>query len=67
MQLDLGCGVLAVFDHALKAAPLRQRLEWCLNDLKDTVEEPNHEGWKWILKPSVTNKGLCKHAYVNNI
>lgn len=38
--------------------PLRQRLEWCLDDVKDALFASDRSSWDWILKPSVTNKGV---------
>ena len=59
IQLDLGRG--AIFSGLdcpdLMRAPLRQKLEWSLSDVRDTVEDAAHADWKWIIKPSVTNKG----------
>jgi tubulin--tyrosine ligase len=66
MKLDFGRGTFASFeDHGITKAPLRQRLDWCLVDAKATVEEECHHGQTWILKPSVTNKGM-DIAVVNN-
>lgn len=59
MKLDFGRGTFASFeDHGITKAPLRQRLDWCLVDAKSTMEEDIHQGKTWILKPSVTNKGM---------
>ena len=59
MQLDLGRGaIFSGFDCPdLMRAPLRQKLEWSLSDVRDIVEDTAHSDWKWIIKPSVTNKG----------
>lgn len=58
MKLDFGGGTFASFDTStVLHAPLRQRLEWCLEDMKEEVERPDRSGFLWILKPSVTNKG----------
>jgi hypothetical protein len=47
-----------VFDSPqLLQAPLRARLEWCLEEAKAVFEEGDRTHWLWILKPSVTNKG----------
>lgn len=59
MKLDFGRGTFASFDdHGITKAPLRQRLDWCLVDAKATVEDEQYKGATWILKPSVTNKGM---------
>ena len=60
MKLDFGRGTFASFeDPGITNAPLRQRLDWCLVDAKSTMEEDEmHTGKTWILKPSVTNKGM---------
>eukprot|EP01035_Chromulina_nebulosa_P032703 gene32703-43710_t len=75
MKLDLGRG--AIFSGLdcpdLMRAPLRQKLEWSLSDVRDTVEDAAHADWKWIIKPSVTNKGAdisvvggnCWHEVLN--
>lgn len=58
MKVDLGRGMFANLDsHTSLRMPLRQRLDWCLEDVKDAVEHPDRASWHWILKPSVTNKG----------
>lgn len=55
----MGLGNYSEFDYyELNRAPLRQRLEWSLADLRATIEEEKFQSWKWILKPSVTNKGV---------
>jgi hypothetical protein len=50
--------------------PLRQRLEWCLDDIRAEIFDPKHADWEWIMKPSVTNKGvditLLNPYYVND-
>lgn len=59
IKLDFGPGVIASFgDSNLMQLPLRQRLDMTLDDLKYEFELDGREGWHWILKPSVTNKGL---------
>lgn len=60
MKLDFGRGTFASFDdHGITQAPLRQRLDWCLVDARTTVvEDELHKDAMWILKPSVTNKGM---------
>jgi hypothetical protein len=59
MKLDFGRGTFASFDdHSITKAPLRQRLDWCLVDARATMEDESHAGKTWILKPSVTNKGM---------
>lgn len=58
MKLDFGRGTFASFDSSSAIRmPLRQRLEWCLEDVKDAVDHIDRQSWHWILKPSVTNKG----------
>lgn len=48
----------ASFDMGLMPElPLRERLELCLDDVKEAVCDPQRASWRWILKPSVTNKG----------
>lgn len=55
MRVDsFGSG--ATFD--VSDLPFRDRLEICLVDAKEMIEKRiKEEGWRWILKPSVTNKG----------
>lgn len=55
MRVDnFGSG--ATFD--VSDMPFRDRLEICLVDAKEVIESKiKEEGWRWILKPSVTNKG----------
>ena len=57
LALDL---IHAVFDSLeIANAPLRKKLDWCLNDARMYVEEdPQYRDYTWILKPSVTNKGI---------
>ena len=51
--------MLASFDSSTMInVPFRQRLDWCLDDVKAEFEADERVGWHWILKPSVTNKGL---------
>ena len=58
MKIDFGGGTFASFDTTtVLVAPLRQRLSWCLDDAKELLESSERDGWHWILKPSVTNKG----------
>jgi tubulin---tyrosine ligase len=62
MKLDLGGGFFASFDNSsggsfFMQSSLRQRLEWSLADIQEEVTMEGREGWIWILKPSVTNKG----------
>jgi ABC-type glycerol-3-phosphate transport system substrate-binding protein len=59
MKLDFGGGIFASFDddHHLIQAPLRDRLCWCLHDVKQTIESDEYKDLYWILKSSVTNKG----------
>ncbi len=56
MRLNFG-GMFANFDASSTNMTLRQKLDFILEDLKDEVEAPGREGWYWIMKPSVTNKG----------
>ena len=57
MRVDFGNGTFANFDtNMVMDVALRQRLEWCLEDVKLSMED-NHCD-HWILKPSVTNKGV---------
>lgn len=60
MQLFFGgVGAFATFDNmCFQQQSLRDRLEFCLDYLKETLEEEEKKDWTWILKPSVTNKGL---------
>jgi hypothetical protein len=59
IELYFGGGTFASFDtSSTLQAPLRQRLEWCLDHAKEVIESENCMNWKWILKPSVTNKGV---------
>jgi hypothetical protein len=58
MKLDFGLGTYASFDTStVLQAPLSKRLEWCLEDVKEILENDDKKDWYWILKPSVTNKG----------
>jgi len=60
MRLNFG-GTFASFNtNMVLRSPLRERLQFCLEDNKCVVESENHSNWTWILKPSVTNKGLFK-------
>lgn len=56
MRMDFGGGAIASFN--LPPTPLRQRLEWCMEEVKAEMEEPLRADWLWILKPSVANKGV---------
>ena len=56
MRVDFGHGTFASFDtNLIINVALRQRLEWCLEDIKLTMEDTKCD--HWILKSSVTNKG----------
>ena len=56
MRVDFGHGTFASFDtNLIVNVALRQRLEWCLEDVKHTMEDTDCK--YWILKSSVTNKG----------
>jgi len=59
IRLDFGRGTFASFDTSklLASTPLRQRLDFCLQDAKGDFSDPSRSDWIWILKPSVTNKG----------
>ncbi len=61
IKVDFGGGTFASFDSStMLQTPLRKRLEWCLEDVKEiVVNSVNKEKWHWILKPSVTNKGMA--------
>lgn len=58
MRLNFGNQFASFNTSTVLQASLRKRLEFCLEDLKDVIQHPNHTDWTWILKPSVTNKGL---------
>lgn len=73
VKIDFGFGVMTNFDMpTLQQTPLRQRLEWVLQEIKvlfpqiDSDDEEDsilakletHKVQHWILKPSVINKGL---------
>lgn len=56
MRVDFGHGTFASFDtNMIVNVALRQRLEWCLEDVKHSMEDIQCD--HWILKSSVTNKG----------
>lgn len=58
IKLDLGGGLMTDFNLPdVQRAPLCQRLDWILNDVKETFEDKQAESPLWILKPSVANKG----------
>lgn len=62
MKVDFGLGLSASFDSCgarsmIQQLPLRQRLEWCMDDAKEELMREGRDDWTWILKPSVTNKG----------
>lgn len=67
MRLDIGGGLQADFDlPGMKRAPLRQRLDWTLADVRHEMEtfvehqrtsKSAEQPQMWILKPSVANKG----------
>jgi len=60
IRVDFGGGTFASFDSStMLQTPLRKRLEWCLEDVKEIVNSIDKEKWCWILKPSVTNKGMA--------
>lgn len=58
MKFNFGHGAVANFSSGTTMqAPLRQRLEWCLEDTRETLQKDQYSNWTWILKSSVTNKG----------
>ena len=54
MSLDT-FGKGAIFD--VNDLNFRDRLDVCLYEAKSVVEDETRASWRWILKPSVTNKG----------
>lgn len=58
ITLNFG-GTIAHFDMSsmMMNLSLRQRLEWCLEDIKEDIASKEILGWLWIMKPSVINKG----------
>lgn len=60
MRLNFGNQFASFNTTTVLQASLRKRLEFCLEDLKDVIQHPNHTDWTWILKPSVTNKGTMR-------
>jgi hypothetical protein len=60
MKLDFGGGTFASFNTStVLNAPLRQRLDWCLDDVREIFNDEKRQSWSWILKSSVTNKGAA--------
>jgi hypothetical protein len=62
VKVDFG-GVKAAFSSTSVFSSgtdrsLRKRLEQVLSNAQLEFDSPSREGWMWILKPSVTNKGL---------
>jgi tubulin--tyrosine ligase len=58
MKFDFGMGAIASFSaDIIGPSSLRQKLEWCLDSVREVMAEEAKENWLWILKPSVTNKG----------
>lgn len=60
IRFDFGNSTFATFDlssHAIQLS-IRQRLELTLEDICYEVNREDRIDWIWILKPSVTNKGL---------
>lgn len=58
IRFDFGRGAIASFDTStMPAMPLREKLNWCLDNQLEEFERPERIDWSWILKPSVTNKG----------
>lgn len=59
LKVDFSPGVVASFDASqFSGMSLRQRIEWSLDDVHEHFHQIGREDWIWILKPSVTNKGL---------
>jgi tubulin--tyrosine ligase len=59
MKLDFGGGLLCSFDNSMVVnTPLRHKLEFILEDVKEIMNDTLREDWIWILKPSVVNKGI---------
>lgn len=59
MKFDFGGGTFASFDNSfIVNTPLRNKLEFVLEDIRDSMHDTSRQGWCWILKPSVVNKGL---------
>jgi hypothetical protein len=60
MKIDFCYGTSSVVfeENEISLIPFRQRLDWCLEDAKNIVDDPINLNLYWILKPSVTNKGL---------
>lgn len=58
VKFDFGMGGVATFSSGVVLqATLAQRLEWCLDEIREEMAEPARRDWLWILKPSTTNKG----------
>lgn len=54
-----GVGAFATFDNVcFQQQSLRDRLRFCLDYLQEILDDEERKDWTWILKPSVTNKGL---------
>lgn len=66
MKIDFGRGfsvgfgatVISGIFRAKGSNSLRSRLDMCLQDTYDKMIAPERSDWTWILKPSVTNKGI---------
>lgn len=58
MKFDFGGGTFASFDMTLDNTPLRSKLEFVLEDVKEKMLHESRADWVWILKPSVANKGV---------
>jgi hypothetical protein len=59
MKFDFSPGVFAAFDSShFSNTPLRQRLEWILDDVSYEFHKDERRDWIWILKPSVANKAI---------
>jgi hypothetical protein len=58
LKFDFGMGGVATFSSGvMMQATLAQRLEWCLDEIREEMTDPSRQDWLWILKPSTTNKG----------
>ena len=59
VRMNFGGGVFASFNTAqIVSTSLRKRLDFCLEEVKNIVNAQDMASWVWILKPSVTNKGM---------
>lgn len=59
IRMDFGGGTFANFNTTqIVSTSLRKRLDFCLEECKELVKSEERNDWLWILKPSVTNKGM---------